>query len=332
MPAYTIVPIFGGVSARPAAVPTLSCRVNFMLKSGPSSNIPTMGIETDLEKTIRVEIHEARAELSYAPGGGPQNPVPLATGFPLVESWTTLSLENEGMVDLLFPLNQSTVKLIEILRGGKRPSFRITVKPTGLIRYERTLSVGPPGTKSKVDRVVEPFLGFGVPVWRRDSQSIVLDVPRDQWADDILPVLGLGRWKIYEVPVTDSKPLAEVDAHIDAAMRHFDRGEWRSCVASARDAIQHSESHLSTAAKTHFSIKESNGTITEAGPKVEEIVARYADLVSAMLAFQGKVFTLFSAGDHPQPANVGLERPDAEFALSIALDCRRYVGARFAQD
>lgn len=330
--AYTLVPTFGPVSARPAALPTLSVRVNFTLRSGPANNIPTINIETDLEKTISIEIHDVRAELSYATNGSPQNPLPLGLGFPLVESWTNASLENEGMVDLLFPLTTPVVKLVESLRAGKRPSFRVTVKPSGRIRYNRTTNPGPPGSRPKVEQIAEPFLGQGVPVWRRDAQSIVLDVPRDQWADEVLPILGLGRWQIYELPAAESKPLSEVDSHIEAATRHFDRGEWRSCVASARDAIQHSESHLSAAAGKRFSITESGGVVTDAGPKVEEIVKKYGELVTAMLAFQGKIFGLLSAGDHPQPPGVVLERPDAEFALSLALDCRRYVGARFVHD
>lgn len=160
----------------------------------------------------------------------------------------------------------------------------------------------------------------------RGEGNIDIEVEKSRWAEDILPGLGFGVWKTYEIPVSNEAALGKVDDYIAQAVKNFYTGDWKDSLARSRDAIQALQPYLE---------KHGNPVYTDKkGPsdqKFTEMVASFSNLASSMYDFQAKTFSLLSAGAHPESPGMMVERADAELGLTIAMACRRYVGARIAE-
>lgn len=119
-----------------------------------------------------------------------------------------------------------------------------------------------------------------------------------------------------ELPISQAPPLDQVYEEIDTTIRHFRRGEWPSCISSPCTAIQALEPHLQAGVSPTFSDRAHVKNPKAAEEKVREL---------------SQAFGLMSAGAHLRPGEGDFERPDAEFVLNLALDCRRYAGLRLVK-
>jgi hypothetical protein len=94
----------------------------------------------------------------------------------------------------------------------------------------------------------------------------------------------------------------------------------------SRDAIQGLEPYLQEYGNKAYTDRK--GTAKE---KFGELVTSFFDLAGSMHNFQSKLFSILSAGAHPEPPGTSVERADAEFGLTVAMACRRYVGVRLLE-
>jgi len=159
------------------------------------------------------------------------------------------------------------------------------------------------------------------------GQIQLIEIDKSKWVEEILPGLGFGAWKIYEIPVSEAADLGKVNEYIDQAAKHLNAGDWKDSLARSRDAVQALEPFLKKYANNAYADK-GHGTADE---KMARLVTSFSGLASSMLDFQSKVFGLLSAGSHPLPAGTTIERPDAEFGLTVAMACLRYVGTRMSE-
>jgi hypothetical protein len=128
--------------------------------------------------------------------------------------------------------------------------------------------------------------------------------------------------------LSELKPLQNADKHLGEAQHHFDTGEWRAAVSSSRIVLQELQPLLKVNVSDAFGDGPSAKNPSTATEKLDGLMLAYQNLAEAMRKFQAESFGVLSSGAHPLPADARLERPDAEFALSLALACRRYVGLR----
>ncbi len=243
---------------------------------------------------------------------------------------------------LWFPLSPSTVSRIENLRNGAKARFHLELRVSGLYRQQiRTFS--PPEAESG-DRghpvAVEDLRTYAnyadlaipfqidrlIPATAR-GQNQPIEIDKSRWVEEILPALGFGAWRTYELPVSDDAALGKVNEYVDQAAKHLNTGDWKDSLSRSRDAVQALEPYLRKYANDAYSDKRHGS----ADSKMAELVASFMGLASGMLDFQSKVFGILSAGSHPLPPSTTIERPDAEFGLTVAMACLRYVGTRMRE-
>lgn len=68
------------------------------------------------------------------------------------------------------------------------------------------------------------------------SDALTLHVGREQWAEQILPAVGLDRVRLVAVRLPSDGPLPkEVTRVFDEARRHYDEGRYKESIKSCRD-------------------------------------------------------------------------------------------------
>ena len=244
----------------------------------------------------------------------------------------------EGAFDcnLLFPLSSELVSKLETLRNGRKAKFRLSMRVTG--HYTRPLETFvPPKTQVQAavnqswlpqfvrhEQVEMPFNIDNLYVFTgRGENNMDIEVDKSRWAEEVLPILGYGVWKTYEIPVSDQAALGKVDEYIEQAAKQFSIGEWKTSLARSRDAIQALAPYLQKYGNPVYTDKKG-----PADQKFTEVADSFGKLSSSMYDFQSKVFSLLSAGSHPEAEGTAVERADAELGLTLAMACRRYVGSR----
>jgi hypothetical protein len=242
----------------------------------------------------------------------------------------------------VFPLSQTTVSRIEDLRNGRKARFRVFFQVAGY--YDATISTfAPPAGLEERDsvpgkvlyssvakeRVTFPFdVGRLLLTEPRTGNLQDIEVEKSRWVEEILPGLGYGDWTVYELPIPPKEEtnLGKADQHIDEAVVQFNHGNWRGSMGRSRDAIEALKPYLKERAGEAYS--DQRGA---AGEKFEKLIASFSNLTKSMYDFQSKLFSLLSAGTHPEPIGASVERTDAEFGLAVAMACRRYVGVRLLE-
>ncbi len=244
----------------------------------------------------------------------------------------------EGAFDcnLLFPLSSELVSKLETLRNGRKAKFRLSLRVTG--HYTRPLETFVPPKSQDVtalsqkslpdfirhEQVEVPFNVDNLYVLTgRGENNMDIEVDKSGWAEDILPILGYGVWKTYEIPFSDQATLGKVDEYIEQAAKQFSIGEWKTSLSRSRDAIQALVPYLQKYGNPVYTDKKG-----PADQKFTDVTDSFGKLSSSMYDFQSKVFSLLSAGSHPEAEGTAVERPDAELGLTLAMACRRYVGSR----
>ena len=242
---------------------------------------------------------------------------------------------------LWVPLSPSTISRLEGMRDGRKPRFSLELRVAGY--YEQAVSTyNPPKVEAedrghpvpmealakyvRNEKVAVPFRIDRLFPQTSRGETQTIEVEKSKWVEEILPALGFGAWKVYELPVSEEAALGKVDEYVDQAARHFNAGDWKDSMGRSRDAVQALEPYLKKHANEAYSDRKG-----DADAKVAALVASFSGLASSMLDFQAKLFSLLSAGSHPLPPGTTVERPDAEFGLSVAMACRRYVGARMRE-
>src|SRR2546425_3266676 len=211
------------------------------------------------------------------------------------------SAEGPSDCTFLFPLSSELVAKLETLRNGRKAKFRSTLRVTG--HYTRPVEtfVAPPPQKvatgsTRVEPVEVPFNIDNLYVLTGHGEgNMDIEVEKSRWAEEVLPVLGYGVWKTYEIPVSDLPALARVDEYIEQAAKQFEIGEWKTSLARSRDAVQALEPYLK---------KYGNPVYTDRkGPaeqKIGDLTEAFTKLAASMHDFQSKAFSLLSAGSHPE--------------------------------
>jgi len=268
----------------------------------------------------------------------------LGFGHPSPTSYVQVVREGSVPAEqtLWFPLSPSTVSRIENLRRGAKARFHLELKVSG--SYWQLIRTFNPPKREEVDRGhplpvedLEKYAGSSdiavpfhvdrlIPATAR-GQNQAIEIDKSKWVEEILPGIGFGAWKIYELPVSEEAILGKANEYVDQAARHLNAGDWKDSMSRSRDAVQALEPFLKKYANNAYSDK-GHGTAEE---KMAKLVASFSGLASSMLDFQSKVFGLLSAGSHPLPPGTTIERPDAEFGLTVAMACLRYVGARMRE-
>lgn len=268
----------------------------------------------------------------------------LGFGHPSPHSYMQVVREGSGPAEhtLWFPLSPSTISRIENLRRGAKARLHLELKVSG--SYQRTIRTfnppeagaedrGHPVPVENLQKYVEPaeiavpfHIDRLIPFTAR-GQTQAIEIDKSKWVEEILPALGFGAWKIYELPISDDPTLGKVNEYVDQAAKHLNAGDWKDSMSRSRDAIQALEPFLKKYANEAYSDRK-HGTAEE---KMTELVVSFMGLTSAMFDFQSKLFGILSAGSHPLPPGTTIERPDAEFGLTVAMACLRYVGTRMRE-
>lgn len=251
-----------------------------------------------------------------APDAAGENwPQYVARGFARSTRTNPLRVDAEPptQIELMFPIPLATLSQMEETREEK-PRIGVWVRLAGVVQRK------PAGQSSA--HPVEPFQ-ITIPIWRSDARGQPLEIERSKWVDEVLPGLGVGSWTVFEIPTAAFDGSAQVDEYVRNAVTQFHHHEWKLCVAACRDVVEALEPELRAQVNTAF-----GGRGGSASKKARALSVSYADLMEAMQTFQAASKSLLAAGAHPERPDQLIERPDAEFALWIAIALRRYVGMR----
>lgn len=302
----------------------LLARIELALKVGQVNALPVLNIDSDQEKSITVEVQEARAELSYAIDGGAQSWLALSVGHSPLDAMPSLTVERESSIDLVFPLESKLVARVERMRKGRRPTFKIQVKFFGQVKYN--VSVNSRSSYEQKATLENRERMLTVPamwVWKSDMNSIVLDVPRDDWAEQVLPQLELGAWEVFEIPIIASEPIPAIDEYLRDAEHQLRLGNDKRCIGACRDAIDAMKELLQKVANPVIGDDRAS-----AADKSKRLAEAYSSLIERSLDLASAESSFFAVGAHHRPLDVPVERADAEFALSASMTLRRYLGIR----
>ncbi len=288
---------------------------------GPINSNLNLPAQSPLPHVKWVNLSYLEATLTWKPTEGSE--VALAVGR-MIPGWGSplefkVGVEFSNATMIGFPLSRSLVGRVEDLRNGRDATFGITLLFTGVAR----------GDHASEGDATQAFGVNNLPVALPRGAGDRLSVAKSEWTERILKGLQYGEWACVEFPVTPLPGLPKVDEQIATATRHYRMGEWRSCVESSRLAIQECRTHLETVISPAFNDRpwmNSGKTGTE---KLGDSLEAFRELEERMVDFQSKLSGLLSPAAHPRGDDTAWERPDAEFALELALACRRYVGLRF---
>lgn len=255
-----------------------------------------------------LNIFDIRAQLRYVQTKGPE--LFLAEGFPY--AWSSGDLHFEGYPTafaLLFPLRSDQIARIEDLRGG------------GKIKLHAFISV------TAVSKLPLEF----IPIPQMEIRSVnqqIIEVEKSKWVEEILPGLGWGTWKVFEIPFSDAKGnMAEIDELLNDAQKQFGLGNWADCLTASRKAVEGLQPYAKEFVNQVHS-DDRGGTATE---KMHELEKEFQNLATSMLNFQASVRKMLAAGAHKPPQGSSVERADAELGLMIVVALRRYVGLRMSR-
>lgn len=216
---------------------------------------------------------------------------------------------------VVFPLTYHLVNKIEEMRKGDDARLRVVMRVSGLLEA----TVGP-------QHVMQAIVLDRLPVNPNPhDHSAVLRIAKSEWVETILPQLKFGKFKLYEVPWSESSSMAGVDGYIEDAFTQFNTGNYKRCVGACRDAVEAMKEVLQGTINPVFTDPKAT-----AEAKVDRVREAFTKLASSMLDFEATLTSLMAAGAHPRPPEMTMTRPDAELALSIATSWRRYVGLRLA--
>lgn len=300
-------------------VPTLKVAISLKVATWGSGSPINLG--NPPSSKVRVEPMALEARLLWDPprSGSSGEGRFIARGYPrtMVVSSIDLDATNGAYIDLIFPLTPTLVSAMEEAREGKTPTFAVSIRLTGVFSHTFPQPVND-------TPYLVPFVADDVPVLKHDANDRVLEVERSRWVDKILPGLGAGQWAIYEVPLENFEGSALADTYLANAYRQFASGEWKLCVAAARDVVETLERELQANANPAFGDRYGGTT----DKKMRRLVEAFDEMVRSILEYEAAVKSLLAAGAHPERPEQLVERPDAEVALQIALSLRRYVGLR----
>src|SRR2546427_4733334 len=178
---------------------------------------------------------------------------------------------------LWFPLSPSTVSRIENMRRGAKAKFHLELRVSG--SYHQSIKTFNPPKIEGGDRghplaaeQLESYVGSSdiavpfqidrlIPATAR-GQNQLIEIDKSKWVEEILPALGFGAWKIYELPLTEEATLGKVNEYIDQAAKHLNAGDWKDSLSRSRDAVQAVEPFLRKYANDAYSDK-GHGTADE---------------------------------------------------------------------
>ena len=239
------------------------------------------------------------------------------------------------------PLPLVTLSRIENLRKGQKARFWMTLRVLG--HYNLIIGAFEPHGSNKTStpvtrgeleqaRIQEsinvPFTVQSLPLTEgRSGTAKNIEIEKSKWAEDILPALGYGSWRVYEIPLTEVSRVSEIDDELDAAVKQFNDGDWRGSLSKSRVVVEAIRPYVQKYANPVYT--DDKGGSTE--KKLDEFTTSFSELAEKMMSFQSKVFKILSAGSHKLPEGATIERPDAEFGLTVAMACRRYVGVRMLE-
>jgi len=129
-------------------------------------------------------------------------------------------------------------------------TLRIETAAAWVYRTGNSFSAQPAGDRRRIARhPIDPGMGrFSVlaPFWQDGRASLTLRVPASHWVQQVLPGLGLDRYRMIEIALpSQGGPLPDdVITYFDEAREAYDQGRYRECIQKCRDVRYTIEQHL----------------------------------------------------------------------------------------
>jgi hypothetical protein len=308
----------------------LDCRVT-LSQSGSGSTIDIA------DGVSQLSILDVQGRLFWTIKGEQAASTMLLLGSGASHGWyygRSLSTRGDAeRIQLAFPIRPDQLMKIEELRAGGKSRFSAFIRlicdsPLPMAAVGLPPTKGPP-TFEEFKKAMVPIAQHrmivtdNVMVTQRGHQE--LEVEKSKWVEEILPGLGWGSWRIFEVPISNTQDnLSDIDSLIVDAQRQFNLGNWPASLTASRRTVE--------ALKPLFQEKVNPAHSDEKGgdasAKASNLSEDFEELSKAMLKYQASVRSLMAAGAHKPSTGATLERADAELGLMLAIGLRRYVGLR----
>lgn len=147
---------------------------------------------------------------------------------------------SERSLDLTYPVSPTMARAFETLAGSVGPAdieMRLSMS-VSLAWVSRTWNNVPPGDVEPVPEIEALGLVSELrPVWHTPAGDMPVHVPRERWAESILPALGLDRLRLLAVrlPAEDRWGSRHIPRKFDAARRALDAGRYAESIRACRD-------------------------------------------------------------------------------------------------
>ena len=208
---------------------------------------PSLEVNFDVRLNPRSEGDIALKQLSaelWLPLAGSNK---LWTGASAVATWSggfvsLAKATNRRTIVLRFPLSQETLRLFELHAQRTVPSpipvefrFEVTIAWVRWASNEIDRS-DPKAPKHSFPPSFGVLTEVGTEFQTASVHELTLYLGREQWAEQILPALGLDRVRLVAVRLPKGGPLpAQVVLLFDEARRHYDEGRYKEAIKSCRD-------------------------------------------------------------------------------------------------
>lgn len=184
------------------------------------------------------------------------------TGASALANWSGgfLSLAkaaNRRTLHLRFPLSQEALRLFELHAQRAVPSpiplefhFEATMAWSRWASNEIDRS-DPKAPKHPFPPSFGVLTDVGAEFQTTSVHELTIYLSREQWAEQILPALGLDRVRLLAVRLPKGGPLpGQVVSLFDEARRHYDEGRYKEAIKSCRDLRYAVEKSLGATAGT----------------------------------------------------------------------------------
>lgn len=205
----------------------------------------SLGVRLNPQQLGTLAIKQLSVEL-WIPLGGQRA---VSVGNKVTYTWagglcSSSTYSNKTSVQLRFPLNQEQLRLFEEHAARSLPgAIQLEFRFSTVVAWARWVS-------NEINRKdpnapEHPFppsygvitdLGAEFQSAASPSDALTLHVGREQWAEQILPAVGLDRLRLVAVRLPSDGPLPkEVVRLFDEARRHYDEGRYKESIKSCRD-------------------------------------------------------------------------------------------------
>ncbi len=204
-----------------------------------------LGVRLNPQQLGALAVKELSVEL-WIPLGAQRA---VAVGPSVTHRWSgglcsSPEYSNKTSVQMRFALNQEQLRLLEEHAARSLPgAIQLEFRFSTVVAWARWISneinrKDPKAPEHPFPASYGVLMDVGAEFQSAASQSdaLTLHVGREQWAEQILPALGLDRLRLIAVRLPADGPLPkEVVRLFDEARRHSDEGRYKDSIKSCRD-------------------------------------------------------------------------------------------------